>query len=77
MSGTSLDLGAANPTIGPVGVRDGGVSEIAGVHKPPKDLLRAQLMKSMAPAPHGMKKVWDKDRRVVRYVLKTPKEMMR
>ena len=43
----------------------------------PKDPVRAQIVKNAPPAPPGMKKHYDPERRAVQYVPKTPRELLR
>jgi hypothetical protein len=43
----------------------------------PKDPVRHLIVKSAPPAPPGMKKHYNPDTRTVKYVLKTPREMLR
>ncbi len=43
----------------------------------PRDPLRAQIMKSFPSAPQGMKKQYDPSNHTVRYVPKTPAELLR
>lgn len=47
------------------------------MRKPPKDMVRAQAMKLTPKAPSGMKKHWNTQKRVVEYVPKTPRELLR
>ena len=43
----------------------------------PKDPVRHSVVKNTPPAPPGMKKRYDPSTRTVKYVPKTPREMLR